>query len=150
MTQRAEHIYQDWLDRVSALIMANDFEAVAANMHYPQTMATEDGVLAFENPAEMVEAAAAFRAFLARMGTTDYHRICESAVFEGGGDRISGEHTTYIVRGGSFAVPPYRNTMWLRFDGDRWLGAGIEAAVPNRTCTVLSPDMLRRAREERP
>jgi hypothetical protein len=78
-------------------------------MVYPQTMETSDCNLTFDTPAQMVEAACSFRTFLSTMGATDYHRICDMADISEDGTEISGEHTTYIIRGGQFAVEPYRN-----------------------------------------
>lgn len=146
MTRSAMHIYQDFLDEGSRRIMAGDFDAVAASMVYPQTMETADGILSYNGPDQMAEAARAFRAFLAGMGATDYHRVCDMADFDADGSAISGEHTTYILAGGRFAVPPYRNRMWLRLADGQWRGAGLAAAVANTTCTILSPAQLREAR----
>jgi hypothetical protein len=119
-------------------------------MVYPQTMETADGILSFHAPAEMAEAAEAFRGFLAKMAATDYHRICNIAEFGTDGTTVSGEHTTYILKGGNFAVPPYRNRMWLRLSDGAWRGSGVAAAVLNRTCTILSPEQLRAARGRAP
>jgi len=149
MTDIATEIYQAFLDEGSRQIMAGEFEALAASMHYPQTMETSDSVLAFDGPEGMIEAVISFRDFLRNHGTTDYHRICDVAAFDTDGTTISGEHTTYIIKGGSFVVEPYRNRMILRLDGDTWRGAGISAAVLNRTCTILSPAQLRAARGAR-
>lgn len=146
MTRPASEIYQAYLDEGSRMIMSGDFVAVARSMVYPQTMETADGILSFDGPENMEKAAASFRAFLATMGATDYHRVCDFAKIDADGTGIAGEHTTYIVRGGQFAVPPYRNRMWLRLDEGVWRGAGLAAAVSNHVCTILSPEQLRAAR----
>jgi hypothetical protein len=147
MTCTAMDIYQAFLDESSRQIMAREYDLVAASMVYPQTVETSDCNLTFDTPAQMVEAAASFRTFLSTLGATDYHRICDMADISEDGTEISGEHTTYIIRGGQFAVEPYRNRMWLRLDGGVWRGAGIAAAVQNRKCMILSPAQLRAARE---
>jgi hypothetical protein len=146
MTASAAEIYQAFLDEGSRMIMAGDFAAVARSMVYPQTMETSDGILSYDGPSDMEHAAASFRAFLATMGATDYHRVCDFAEIDAEGTVISGEHTTYVIRGGQFAVPPYRNRMWLRLDEGVWRGAGLAAAVSNRVCTILSPEQLRAAK----
>ncbi|MCU4654974.1 hypothetical protein N8I71_19210 [Roseibacterium sp. SDUM158016] len=146
MTQTAGEIYQGFLDAVSHKMMARDYAAVAAGMCYPQTIETEDGLVSFDGPGMMEEAAASFGAFLGRMGATEYHRICDRADFAGGGTEIEGEHVTYILRGGTFVVPPYRNRMFLRFEDGAWRGAGIASAVRNRNCSILSQEQLRAAR----
>lgn len=147
MTPAPMEIYQAFLDEGCRLIMDGHFDAVAERMVYPQTMETSDGALTYEGPEDMKQAAASFRDFLARMGTSDFHRICDMAEVDASGTVISGEHTTYIIRGGQFAVPPYRNRMWLRHHEGRWRGAGIAAAVSNRVCTILAPEQLQAARD---
>ena len=144
--ERAKAIYQGWLDAVSRQLMDGAFDTVAAAMVYPNKMETADGVLTFATPQEMAGSAASFRAFLASLGTSDYHRICHAAEFDAEGTAISGEHTTYILKGGTFAARPYRNRMRLVLDHGTWKGAGVEAAVLNHTCTILPPDMLRSRR----
>jgi len=146
MTRQASDIYQTFLDEGSRMIMSGDFAAVARSMVYPQTMETADGVMWYTVPEDMEVAAASFRAFLATMGATDYHRLCVFAEIDADGTGIFGEHTTYIIRGGQFAVPPYRNRMWLRLDNGVWRGAGLAAAVSNHVCTILAPEQLRAAR----
>ncbi len=146
MTELASQAYQTFLDEGSRMIMAGDFAAVARSMVYPQRMETADGTLCYNGPSDMESAAASFRAFLATMGATDYHRVCEFAEIDAEGTGISGEHTTYIIRGGQFAVTPYRNRMWLQLDGGIWRGAGLAAAVSNQVCMILSPEQLRAAK----
>jgi hypothetical protein len=146
MTRSAMEIYQAYLDEGSRQIMTGAFEELAASMVYPQTMETKDCLLHFEGPEQMVDAIASFRDFLTSMGTTDYHRICDTAAFDDGGTMLTGEHTTYIIKGGSFAVEPYRNRMIMRLDGTTWRGAGIAAAVMNKNYTILSPKQLMAAR----
>ncbi len=147
MSAEAKRIYQDWLDSVSRDIMAGDVAAVAARMSYPQTMATLDGAVRFERPAEMEAAAAEFRASLRRMGAREFYRICDEAEFEPGDARIAGRHTSHVLKGGSYVVPPYGSRMWLRLEGETWLGCGIEADMLHRDCTIFTPEQLRAARE---
>jgi hypothetical protein len=142
-TGRAKAIYQDWLDMVSRQMMDGAFDALAASMVYPNRMETADGVLIYATPEEMTASATSFRSFLQSLGATDYHRICDTAEFDAEGTGISGEHTTYILKGGNYALRPYRNRMRLQLDGGTWKGAGLAAAVLNHTCTILPPDMLR-------
>lgn len=150
MIGSAADIYQSFLDAGSELLMAAAFDALADSMVYPQTMETSDSVVRYENRDMMIDAVEHFRGFLSGVGATDYHRVCHFATFEPGSDVIAGEHTTYILKGGSFAVPPYRNRMWLRRVNDHWCGSGIAAAVENRTCMILSPKQLRTALETHP
>ena len=121
----AAAIYQAWLDRVAAALWNGDHARVAASMAYPHVMATEDGAVHFETPEKLAEASAEFRTTLTRMGAQAYHRICTDAAFSAT-DRIDGRHMTYILRGGTYVVPPFANKMTLvQQDGGAWLGAGI-------------------------
>jgi hypothetical protein len=147
MSAEAKRIYQDWLDAVSRDIMGGDVAAVAARMAYPQTMATRDGAVRFERPAQMEAAAAEFGASLRRMGGRELVRICEEAAFEADGTRIAGRHTSHVLKAGSYVLPPYASRMWLRLDGETWLGDGIEADMLYRDCTIFTPDQLRLSRE---
>lgn len=150
MSGTARDIYQAFLDECSRALMAAEYDALANSMVYPHRMETTDSLVCFDKPEEMVVAAEHFHEFLRAVGATDYNRVCDFASFEPKGDVIAGEHTTFILRGGSFAVEPYRNRMWMRRVEDDWRCSGIAASVSNRTCTILSPDQLRAPREARP
>jgi hypothetical protein len=142
-------IYQDFLDRVSRALMAGDMSAIVACMAYPQDLRTNDGFLTVTSEKQMFDVVSDFRAFLMGLGTTDYHRVCDWAEADEADETITGEHVTYVLRGGSFALPPIRSRMILRRIGGAWLGAGNCANVSNRSFTVLSPRQLRtRTREE--
>ena len=140
--QSAAQIYQLWLDEIARLLWDGDHAAVAERMTYPHVMATRDGSVHFDAPDQMAEASADFRKTLTRLGATAFHRICKEAEFVAGGDRIEGTHTTYILRGGSFAVPPYSNRMTLQLQAGAWRGAGMTSDVNTRDVSVLSPAQL--------
>ena len=140
----ASAIYQDFLDRVTRAVWVGDDLTVADAMVYPNTMETTDGVVVLENAAAMMDCAAGFRESLLRMGATEYHRICKSASFNGTRDQIEGTHVTYVMAGGSLAIPAFGNRMWLVKLNDRWMGTRISAEVLNRDCTILGPDAVRK------
>lgn len=139
----ADGIYQRWLDKVSQRLWDHDFNGVAAAMAYPHWMASSDARMLFDVPAKLAQAARDFRAQLCQIGAQAYHRICEAAHFVGEGqDRIEGRHTTYVIRGGQFALDPFSNQMTLIRQGSVWLGAGISAAVRLADCPIISPRQL--------
>lgn len=144
---RAGHIYQTFLDTVSDAVLAGDAAAVARRMAYPQTLKTNDGFLTVKTPDQMIAIVKDYHRFLLQLGTSDYHRVCDWAAMDADGGETTGEHMTYVVKGGSFALAPFRSRMVLRRVGDTWLGAGNEAEVSNRSCTILSPVQIRAARE---
>ncbi|MEM8881307.1 MAG: hypothetical protein AAGC82_11985 [Pseudomonadota bacterium] len=140
----AAELYQTWLDRMAEAIWWREWDVVSGAMIYPHKMETKDGEIAFHNPDDMVEAATDFREYLGRIGANAYLRVCNSADFADEMQTIRGVHTTYILRGGSYLVPPFSNQMTLTHVDGLWLGAGIRAAVSNHLCSILSPNQLRR------
>lgn len=144
MTLRAADLYQTFLDSSSKIFWARDFEGLAAMMVYPHTMETLDGDLRFDTTDQMIEAGHEFRGYLDRMQAQDYVRLCKSAHFvPGREDQIIGVHESYVMRGGTYVVDPYRNEMCLEWHDGSWKGAGIRAQVSNVDVPILSPKQLR-------
>ena len=141
--QTAATIYQDWLDRIAVALWASDFETVAAAMHYPHMMQTEDGEVWFHDPEQTIQGARDFRRYLASMGAQAYMRLCTQAHFTHENKGILGNHTTYVIRGGTYVIAPFTNEMTLTCRDGKWLGAGTRAACTNHECTILSPAQLR-------
>ncbi|MEM9320197.1 MAG: hypothetical protein AAGA70_14520 [Pseudomonadota bacterium] len=148
MSEQAREIYQSWLDLLAQAVWCRDFDRVASHMTYPNTMETVDGSSTIETPDEMLAAVSDFRKFLERVGAQAYLRVCTSAQFVSADTQITGQHTTYILRGGTYLLPPFSNEMTLTRGAQHWLGTYIRADVNNHTCTILSPAQLRRARLE--
>ncbi|MDU8909914.1 hypothetical protein [Aestuariicoccus sp. MJ-SS9] len=150
--QSAQDIYQDHLDRLSRALWVRDFAAVADMLGLPNVMATKDARLRFDDNADLLTTLTHFRDSLQTMGATGYHRICQRAAYLAGDDtRIEGRHTTYVLRGGHYAVPPWQSDMTLELRDGVWKGMTITSDVRNSDCTVLSPANLRdRARIQSP
>ncbi|MFW5655080.1 MAG: hypothetical protein ACOCYW_05465 [Roseicyclus sp.] len=146
----ARDIYQDFLDRVSGLLMAGEISAIVDCMICPQEIRTLDGFLKVTTARQMFDVVSDFRAFLMGFGTTDYHRICDWAEIDEAGETITGEHMTYVLRGGGFAMAPIRSRMILRRVDGAWRGAGNCAEVSNRAFTLLSPEQLRSVARSHP
>ena len=127
----AQTIYQAHLDRVSQAIWASDFETVMRHKAYPNRMHFPDRTVTFAEPDPLAVDARQFRATLANLGATAYHRICTSAAFDPqDADRVIGSHRTYVLRGGNYVVAPYACDMVLVRRGDDWLTTDI--TVPDR------------------
>lgn len=134
-------IYQAWLDRIDRCFWQGRDEEVAAAMHYPHSMATQDAVVHFDRPEKMIEAARHFREALRSAGAQNYARLCVEAAFATP-DRIEGRHQTFILSGGRYVVEPFMNSMTLvRRDG-AWFGAGVTYDVRNTELPVLSARQL--------
>lgn len=142
----ARDIYQAHLDRVSRALWDLDFDVLMQALAVPNQMYTADTGLVYETEADLKEAILAYRAFLARAGAQDYHRIVRWARFHPQYDgRIDGEHDTYVLRGGQYALEPFVSSQVLILQNDAWRGIECRSQVRNAICTVLSPAVLRKA-----
>lgn len=134
----AQNIYQAHLDAVSERLWREDFAGVAAMMRYPSPVTTNDATTMIESPKHMIKTLKVFRASLVRLGATDYHRTCVEAHFvDDRDDIVEGQHLTYALRNGTYAIEPMASYMSLQRVGEAWLGAGIRTMVHNRDCTVF-------------
>ena len=134
----AMSLYQAFLDEVTAAIWAGDAERAAALMIYPHDMQTAAGKVQVTCAAELAAAGQAFRDSIRRMGATEYHRVCKTAAFDGASDRIVGTHVTHILAGGTYAIKPFANRMWMQKEEGIWKGAGIVSEAMDRDCTILN------------
>jgi len=141
----AREIYQEHLDRVSRALWDLDFDVLMDSLAVPNSMYTADTGLVYETKADLKAALVEYRAFLTRAGAQDYHRIVRWARFHPHHDgRIDGEHDTYVLRGGQYALDPFRSAQVLVLQNDVWRGIECRSQVRNATCTVLSPAVLRK------
>ena len=135
----AEKIYQAQLDAVSKALWEGKFSELADMMFYPHIMTNHDTEIRVDSPDQLIAAAKEFRKSLIRLGTSEYHRTCVKAAFvEGRDDVIEGEHVTYALRSGTYAIEPMVAYMTLHLIGDRWLGAGIRYVVHNRDLALVT------------
>lgn len=142
----ARDIYQEHLDRVSRALWDLDFEVLLQALAVPNQMYTADTGLVCDTEADLKDAIVEYRSFLARAGAQDYHRIVRWARFHPHHDgRIDGEHDTYVLRGGQYALEPFVSSQVLILQNDVWRGIECRSQVRNATCTVLSPTLLRKA-----
>lgn len=134
----ARDIYQAHLDVVSRALWDRDFKRITDLKSFPHVMRHPDAQHAFETPDDLTSAMAVFRDRLEGLGATGYHRVCEQACFDPeDGDRLTGSHWTYILRGGNYLSDPYRCEMVLTRPHGIWLTSDI--AVPQLRHGIPTP-----------
>ncbi|SLN42368.1 hypothetical protein [Pseudooctadecabacter jejudonensis] len=144
MSDTAKGIFQAFLDRSGKLMMSGLYAELSTMMSYPLTVETADGSLNNTSPDDFITSAKAFYDYMQRMGAKDFLRIAKSAEFvEGNTELIDGIHETFILKGGTYVVEPYRNALRLRFVEGEWRGAAFRSSVNNVTVPLLNPAQLR-------
>lgn len=138
-------IYQDFLDASSVALWNRDYVAVAAMLRYPHLIRLPETDRIIQNSAEQKLDAQAFRESLKGLGATAYHRLCREAHFDPDNTgRITGTHTTYVMRGGSYLTDPYDCQMSLLLEpSGRWLANDITVSVRKSGMAYYHPDNIR-------
>ncbi|PWJ19289.1 hypothetical protein [Jannaschia seohaensis] len=130
MTDDPVALYQAHLDRASEAVWSRDWDTLTGLMSYPHKVLYGDKAQSIETPDAFRRHAFAVRDQLDKVGATAYLRVCQSASFDiDDTDRILGTHTTFVLRGGGYIVPPYTGRLCLTRQGGKWLGVGIWTAV---------------------
>ncbi|QJF52185.1 hypothetical protein G3256_13890 [Roseobacter ponti] len=102
---------------MTGAILARDSDAWMAGIALPHQMCTSEGKLILEVPRDMLIAFTDFISALARIGVTHVESSCHRArVTEPG--RITGHHSTRMVRGDGHVLPEYTITWTLTQDDD--------------------------------
>lgn len=140
-TGEAQEIYQRVIDICSDALMAGDFESFLPHFTLPHTMQTLSGTLTMANAEELKLSFESFSTSLKSQGATNYIRLADWAEFDGP-DRITGRHTSHILRNANYLVQPHKTRLVLERAGDIWRVAGSVAAVAEVTWPVLSPRTL--------
>lgn len=126
----AREIYQSLLDRLDRAMWSGDDQAVLDNLALPNRMGTRDHMTTFNTRQELLETVQSFRKGLVNMGVRDFHRICNQAGYDATDPgRITGNHTTHVLSGGSYVLDPFLNEMTLIRRNGRWIGAQNRALV---------------------
>lgn len=137
-------IYQAHLDRTSQALWARDDAVISETMGVPNEMYTEDTLVVMTKMEDVLKASADFRNHLDAQGATAYHRICQEAWFtDKRKNMIVGTHLTYILRGGTLLLDPYKSEQSLLLKDGVWKGIRICSGVRNQDCTINSLEMLR-------
>jgi hypothetical protein len=128
MTQDALTIYQDFLDRTAADLLARDAEGFLRRIHLPIRIDTENGSF---DLIELCDARRHFEGFsnaLRAQGADSYVRIATGAQFLGP-DRIAGTHKAHITSAGKLVAPVYDNEMELTLRDGIWGASRIRHHV---------------------
>jgi hypothetical protein len=142
MTGTAPDIYQRNCDVVAGAVWDRDFDLALAHIALPQRVVTTEADVTIEDKASLIRALSELRDTFTRMGATAFIRICSDADFQPGDDgTIFGTHLSYVLRGATHLVPPYRSRMILRRAPDGWKAAEIISHVSNRHMTLVSHDI---------
>lgn len=134
----AKEIYQEALDVGSKALWSGDYEAVARTAAFPYTMATRTTLATFEDAESLTAMLRDLRGNFANVGATDLIRICREAhVSADDPDRIVGRHTSYTMRGGMYAVPPYDSAMEMVRTPEGWRICFISSDIDDRHVTIV-------------
>ncbi len=149
---QAREIYQSFIDFAARALWDRRYEELAARLHYPHVIASQDSEVTVDTPACSVDLARSFRDNLSALRADAYHRVCLDAAFAGE-DRIVGRHRNFVLRGALQLLPAYEGHLILLRDGQGdWLGAGNRSFIRNadiqihhtRDHCVANPDQSAR------
>lgn len=135
----ARAIYQGVLDAISQAMWSGDDAGVLAHLALPNRMGARDDMRLFETPDTLLDTVRRFRQGLVAMGVRDFHRICNKADFDpANAERITGNHTTHLLAGGTYVLEPILNEMTLIRRGGKWLGAENRSLVESDHYSVIN------------
>jgi hypothetical protein len=145
MTSDARTIYQDHIDAQSQALWTGDFAAVTRGWLYPHRSETRRHVQVVRDADELLETARLMRESMTRLGATAFHRVCLVAAFHPDDpERIDGRHRVFLLRGGSYAHPPFESWLTLRRRGGVWLSAAMRSENDITELTTLDPARVER------
>jgi hypothetical protein len=125
-------IYQTALNKVSADVMAGDFEAFLTSFDLPYLLHTDSNRLLASTGCDLRGEFRALHQLLRSRGVTHYERVARTADYVAR-NRIEGVHYTHQIKDGTYVAPPQRGRETLFLREGRWLFC--EAYFPSR----LSP-----------
>lgn len=137
MMPNAKAIYQTFLDETSSMIWDHDHAAYAARMKYPYRMHTAAKDTLNKTTADTEACSRSFRENLTSLGAQAYHRICNMADFETSG-RILGTHTSYVLRGATALLQPFKSRLVLHLENGVWLGGDFLTEIRNADLKINS------------
>ncbi len=135
----ARALFQDFLDRMSDAVMADDLEGFADGIALPFSMVTETDSVTLTDRTGIERL---FRDFVTRFGATGNTlivRIARRARFVSP-DEIAGIHDSHQLIGGVRVIPPYPNRVrLLRGTDGAWRSTGYASAIFNTAETFGGP-----------
>lgn len=126
----AAAILQDYLDDVSLLVMAGDYPAYREVMCLPLHIISHDESKVVATEDDLRAGFEMFCQTLKMQKVTDFIRLVE-ATAELDPTLISGSYVTHLLSGGNRILPPFRNQITLRLEGNRWRAASITNPLAN-------------------
>ncbi|WP_333816200.1 hypothetical protein [Tabrizicola sp.] len=112
-------LYQDALDRMSAAILARDFDAYAREIDLPYLVHFETSRLLVTTLDELRLAFQALVDTLLAQGVTHYERVARSADYVQR-DRIEGWHHTHLISNGEHVTYPHLSHHAIVRRGEAW------------------------------
>lgn len=128
---RAEMIYQDWIDRCDASFWAGDLARLGEMMAYPHRFVTKDEHRQFDTAKDLIDAARDFRAYLRENGVCQFYRVCTGATLLADGAAIEGRHMTHIRTELGELHSPYATKLTLVLRNGRWLCGQLDTTASN-------------------
>lgn len=132
------HLFQTFLDRISAALVAGDAEGWLGSMFLPCHLVTRDGVETFDTPEQVYADFERYRQDIKTCGITHILREAKTAEIIGG-DQMVGTYTTHLLRGSKHVVPPWDGSMTLRCENGLWRATTVMRAVGHLNWQALEP-----------
>ncbi|KHQ50462.1 hypothetical protein [Mameliella alba] len=151
--QSAAEIYQANLDVGSRMFFAGDLDRIGSHIAVPCAVHTQDSSQRIERLEDLLVMLREQPDSLRRLGTTEYHRICIKAEFtDPTGQRIRGQHGTYLLRGGSYLMERSPCEQLIELQGDDWKALDLDRQMRNSDLTMVGPQLMEhlRRREAQP
>lgn len=135
---QATAIAQTYLDEVSAIVMADDWEAYSDAISQPFLLITHAATLSFATPDDIRGVYDDFRVLLQSQRVTDFIRLVDSAQ-QIDQNLISARYITHLMAGSHRIMDPVRSSISLRLEGNRWRAASITNSVSSSRWPLLLP-----------
>ena len=123
-------ILQSYLDEVSVVTLAGDWDSYSHMVQLPCAVISHDESKIVATEDELKLGFDSFVLTLKSQRATDFIRLVEQAS-RLDDDLISGSYITHIISGGTRIIAPYRSIMTLRLSGGRWKAASITNGLAN-------------------
>jgi hypothetical protein len=145
----AAKLLQEYLDFVSAAVMAGDFEAYQRKIMLPFALITHAENISVSTPEQLRINFHAFRQTLQMHKVTDFIRLVESAKIVDE-DLLTGCYISHLIAGGHRIMQPYTSQITLRQRDGVWCAASITNSVANLRWPFLLPSVTNTPLNEGP
>lgn len=124
----AHHIFQDWLDRVVAYVVANDYDAWRNTMSCPLLVDSAAGPSVMATEAQLREKFEQWRTQISVQRVTDLIRIAHD-VHAMATDHIEGAYTFDMLSNGKRIMPRFISCATLRFHDGHWRATELNSGL---------------------